>query len=64
MFDPECLCSKHAALINVRLASSEAKDMTFILGLRIVSGEAGNCMVGCKLRVMMLRTDCIAARLI
>ena len=46
MFDPECLCSKHAARINVCSASSEAKDMALILCLRIVSVEAENCVVG------------------
>jgi hypothetical protein len=46
MFDPECLCSKLAAPINVSLASSEAKEMTSILCLGIESGEVEICVVG------------------
>jgi fibrillarin-like rRNA methylase len=46
MFDPVCLCSKLAAVINVRLASSEAKEMTSILCLGIESGEVEICVVG------------------
>jgi hypothetical protein len=46
MFDPEYAYSKHGALVNGRVASSETNKMTFVLYLGIVSGEGENCVVG------------------
>jgi hypothetical protein len=46
MFDPEYVYSKHAAHVNVRLASSETTKMAFMLCLGIVSSEGENYVVG------------------